>query len=142
MTWAEVFNFLLHWVLSTGATVIVLLGIVPTKLGDKFLGHIFDRKLSDIKHKHDRDIVRLHADLDHLADRGVRSNEKEFQAIEIAWKSFVDAYAATTACAVAFSRHPDLAHLKDEDTKRYLESTGLSEQQRNKVMEATTEPAR
>ena len=94
-------------------------------------------QLEKLKDENNRQIEELRARLDHLRDRGIRSNEREFQAITAVWEHFLDAYAATMQCAVAFSQHPDFNRLSDPEAKQYLDSVDLSERQREKIMSAT-----
>jgi hypothetical protein len=137
MTWPEIAQFAVQSGASAVLTILAFIGLAPTKLGEKFLNHHLERKLVTLRHDQNRQIEELRAKLAHLGDRGVRSNEKEFQAIAAAWEHFVDAYAATMLCAIAYSRHPDLRKLSDDETTRYLESSDLSEQQRARVMAAS-----
>jgi len=137
MTWPEIAQFAAQSAASAVLTSLAFIGLAPTKLGEKFLNHHLERKLATLRHDQNRQIEELRAKLAHLGDRGVRSNEKEFQAIAAAWEHFVDAYAATMLCAIAYSSHPDLGKLSDDETTRYLESSDLSEQQRARVMAAS-----
>jgi hypothetical protein len=93
-------------------------------------------ELEKLKDENNQQIEELKVRLDHLRDRGVRSNEREFQAIAAAWDHFLDAYAATMQCAVSFNQHPDFQRLTDTDAKQYLDSSELSERQRDQVMSA------
>jgi hypothetical protein len=133
--------------LTGAAGGLALIGLAPAKLGEKLFGHYLDRKLADLRHVHEQQIAHLKADQDrqleefrsklaHVGDRGVRSNEKEFQAVVAAWESFLVAYSATMQCAIAAKEYPNLDGLPEPDIRRYLETTDLSEMQREKVMEA------
>ncbi|HUZ64535.1 MAG TPA: hypothetical protein VMU82_12615 [Acetobacteraceae bacterium] len=113
---------------------LVFLGLAPSKLGEKFLNHHLERKLSALKHDQNEQIEKLKTKLAHLGDRGVRSNEREFRAIEAAWEHFLDAYGATMQCAIAYMQHPDFQGLSDIEARQYLESSDLSDRQRQAVM--------
>lgn len=64
---------------------------LPTKWGEKYLTFHFDRKLAAFKDSHAQQIEQLRDRLNHLADRGKRSNEKEFEALNEVWVTYVKA---------------------------------------------------
>jgi hypothetical protein len=127
--------------------VLAFIGLAPAKLGDKIFGHYLDRRLTALKHDqdlqieslrhdHNQDIEELRAKLAHVGDRGIRSNEREFQAVTAAWEHFHDAYNATMLCAVAFKQYPDFQRMPDIEIEQYLQSTDLTDRQREMVMKA------
>ena len=131
----EILTFLLQS--AAGAIgVLAFIGLAPAKLGEKFFGHYLDRRLEALKHDQNQKIEELRAGLALMGDRGIRSNEKEFQAISAAWEDFLDAYGATMQCAVAFIQHPDLQRLSEEELNQYLETNDLSDRQREEIMNA------
>jgi len=134
-------NWTYLWILlqTCGAGVVAgltFVGLAPTKLGEKFLGHQLERRLAALKHEHDTQIESLKAQLARLGDRGVRSNEREYDATIAVWEAFVEAFDATTRCVVAFLRYPDFNRLPKEDINDYLNSTELSQMQKDEVLNA------
>jgi hypothetical protein len=117
----------------------LLIRTFPDFVGGALLKRVERRnatELERLKGEQNRQIEELRAKLAHISDRGIRSNEKEFQAVTAAWEQIVDAYATTMRCAIAFTQVPDLRRLSDVETRRYLETCDLSDQQREKIMEA------
>jgi len=88
-------EFLAQSLLGAAGVGVAFLGVASTKLGEKVLNHFFDRRLAALKHGQDQKIEGLRASLSRLGDRGVRSNEREYNAIITAWESFIDAQKAT-----------------------------------------------
>jgi hypothetical protein len=133
----DVLTFIFQTASSAVLAVLAFVGLAPTKLGERFLNYHLERKLAALKYDHDQQIEELKAKLAHLGDRGVRSNEREFNAISVIWENFVDAFVATLRAAVAFTGHPDLSKLSDEDVIHFLDSTTLSDEQKNEVTKAS-----
>jgi hypothetical protein len=121
--------------------VLGFIGLAPAKLGDRIFGHYLERRLAALRHDQSRQIEKLRAELALVGDRGIRSNEKEFQAITAAWEHFLDAYGATMECAIAFRRYPDFRKLSEMEVKQYLESTEITDRQREAVMTAADKNA-
>ncbi|HEY1935415.1 MAG TPA: hypothetical protein VGG99_25690 [Acetobacteraceae bacterium] len=136
MNWPDISQFLLQTVSGAVLTALAFIGLAPTKLGEKFLNHHLDRKLAALRHDQNLQTEELRAKLAHVSDRGIRSNEKEFRAVTAAWEHIVDAYTATMRCAIAYSQFSDLRSLSDDETRRYLETCELSDQQREEIMKA------
>ncbi len=120
-----------------GGSFLAFIGATSSKFGERFLGHHFDRKLADLKHDQNAQIEALRAELAHLSDRGRRSNEREFDAISAVWEKFVDAYLATTNCAIDFHQHPDLVRLSTDNLLDFLDETPLTDAQKKTIIEAT-----
>jgi hypothetical protein len=129
-----------------------LLAFVP-KIGDKLLEFHFDRKLAEFKGELDEKLERLKGDqkkeieglkekYSHLTDRGRRSNEKEYAATTLVWESYVDAHFATMRAVVAFSEHPNLKEMSEQDLDEFLRSGKLSERQIDNVKQAQDKNAR
>jgi hypothetical protein len=129
-------GFLIQSALAACLSLLAFFGLAPTKLGEKFLDHYFASKLATVKHDYDQQIEALKAALKHLEDRGVRSNEKEFNATIAVWESFLDAYGTTCRCAASYIRHPDLSHMPDDDVRSFLNSTTLPERHKKEIASA------
>jgi hypothetical protein len=130
---ANILTFIAQFALSA----VGALWLASTKLGEKILGHRFDRQLTEIRHKQNEEIEELKLRLSRLADRGVRSNEREFLAITAAWEKYVDAWLSTQRAAINFMEFPDFSRLAESDVSEFLESTPLSEVQKKQVLAAS-----
>lgn len=73
--------FLGQATLSALIAFLAFVGLAPTKLGEKLLSYHLDRKIAALKHDHSEQIEELRAKLSHLGDRGIRANEREFNAV-------------------------------------------------------------
>lgn len=130
-------SWLFQVVLTTGAASVVLLGLIPTKIGDKLLGYHFERKLTEFKTSQNEKLEQLKEQLAHLSDRGKHSNEREFNAISAVWDKFVDAFLSTNACVIMYMRHPEFSNMSQEELTTFLETTELSEIQKSTIKKAS-----
>ena len=89
MTWETALGYLGPFAAGTLASFLGFLVVLPSKIGEKLLAHHFEAKLAAIRHEQGIQPGKLQADLDHLKDRGIRSNEREYQAITNVWEGFV-----------------------------------------------------
>ena len=101
----------------------------------KLIDHLLDRKLAGFKDAQNREIEKLRTELRHIEDRGVRSNEREYQALSLVWDGFIDAYHATAAIGGLRSM-PDLDNMNDEDFNSWLETADLSEASKRFITKA------
>jgi molybdopterin-guanine dinucleotide biosynthesis protein len=108
--------------------------LLPTKFGERLLSHHFDAKIAALKHEQEKELGKLHAELDHLKDRGIRSNEREYDAVSTVWESFVEAFLATKRCVVQFMSFPDLNKLSDDDAGDFLRAEGFTERETERVI--------
>jgi hypothetical protein len=92
-------------------TFVGFVALLPTRLGERLISFQFDKKLNDLRNDQNRQIEELREKLGHIADRGKRSNEREFIALTAVWESYVTAHQSTAVCAVQFLRFPDLDRL-------------------------------
>jgi hypothetical protein len=104
---------------------------------EKLLNHILERKLTEFKHAQSQEIENLRAELHHLQDRGVRSNELEYQAIIAAWEGFIEAYHSTFGAIGGFRQRPSLKGMSEIEVSEWLETLGISEHDKKYVQEAT-----
>jgi hypothetical protein len=122
---------------SSALAIVGFIAIRFSNVGERFLSHHLEKKISEMKHVHDRDIESLRSDLAHLQDRGRRANELEFDSLTKIWDSFVDAWLKTQQAIVEFMSFPDLDNLSNDDLVAFLDSTELSVPQRNQVLSAS-----
>lgn len=123
MAWAQLLSFILPFLGGIVGVLGTLSVAAFTKLGERFIGHIFDRRM-------EAERARLAV----LGDRGVRANELEFKAIRMAWEKFVDTYQATLQCVFQAVRHPDFSKMSDDEARQYLSTTSFSENQQRDIL--------
>jgi hypothetical protein len=107
---------------------------LPNRLGGKYIDHRFNEKLEEIRTEQQRAVTRLRSQLDQLLDRGIRANEKEFNATVLVWEKLIAAYIATNICAVGFMQYQDLNKATSEEVDSFLSKTDFSEDQRMGVI--------
>jgi hypothetical protein len=122
--------------------------LLPTKLGEALIqfstGKLLEgfkaeqnRELERLKAEQSRELERLKEQLNHLGDRGRRSNEMEFVAIETVWKSFVKAWLSANTCVGAMIQLPDFDTMSDEEVKKLAVSSGFSDRDQETLLRAT-----
>jgi len=131
-----VISWLVQIAISAGV-ILAFFGLAPAKLGERLFGHYLDQRLASVRHEQNAKIEELKAQLSHLSDRGVRSNEREYNALTAVWDKFVEAHLSTQTCIASLIEHPDLHRLSDEEINAFLSSTDLSDRQRQSVISAT-----
>lgn len=133
-------NNLLHVLLAAGLSGLVssigFLLLLPTKIGERLLSNHFDAKIEALKHEQGKELGRLQAELDHFKDRGIRSNEKEYQAITALWESFVDAFLATRGSVAQLLEYPDLNKLSPDDVADFLEDENITGKSAARILSA------
>ncbi len=110
------------------------LKLSPAIFMERGFGHYLDAKLEVIKRDHTRGIEGLKSDLAHLADRGIRSNEREYEALTAAWGKFMDAFYATRRCLGGFQTIPDFPRMTDEEIGETLDSMEVDPIWKKKIM--------
>lgn len=128
---------LLTPLVSAGLAVWALVKFIPAKYAERLFGHYLDRRLDAAKQEQTKEIEKLKADLAHLSDRGVRSNEREYEAVSMAWEHCNEAFHQTIICVVMLIEHPDLANLSLTDAKEYFDTTSLSEMEKRAILAAS-----
>jgi hypothetical protein len=84
------------------------------------------RDLEQLRAEQGRTLEGLKAQLNHFADRGRRSNEMEFVAIQTVWNGFVKAWLSANTCVGAMIQIPDFKRMSDDDVKKLGSSLGFS----------------
>lgn len=125
------------WLVSAIGGCFGALFLLPTKLGEAVLKFRFDKLLEAAKTDSNRDIEQLREKLSHLSDRGKRSNELEFAAVQTVWDKLMEAYLSVGAAVYSFIEFPDLSGLKDEELRSYLATVDFTDQQIKQVTDAT-----
>lgn len=73
-----IWNEIYPWLVSGVGGFIGAALLLPTKLGQSLLQFRIDKTLEDFKAERNRELEKLKDQLNHVADRGRRSNEMEF----------------------------------------------------------------
>lgn len=92
------------------------------------------RELERLKAEQSHGLERLKEQLNHLGDRGRRSNEMEFAAIETVWKAFVKAWLSTNTCVGAMIQIPDFGRMSDDEVKKLAASSGFSDRDQEALL--------
>lgn len=121
--------------IASGGVLWGFLKLTPARFLERGFGHYLDRRLAVIKLENDQIIETLKSGLSHLADRGVRSNEREYEALRISWDLFVTAFYATRRAVGGFREIPDLRHMNSEQILRVLEVTKFSDLQKRQIVD-------
>lgn len=107
---------------------------LPNRLGNKYIDHRFNQKIEEIRSEQQTAITKLQSELNKLLDRGIRANEKEFNATVLVWEKLISAYIATSICAYGFVKYPDLNNATPEKVELFLSKTDFSDDQKKKVI--------
>jgi hypothetical protein len=134
---ATIISFIAQTIASSAVVILGFIAIRSTNIGERFISHHFDRKIADLKHAHEEKIEALRSDLAHLQDRGRRANELEFDAVTKVWHSFVDAWLKTQQAIMEYMSFPDLNNLSEGDLATFIDSTELSNPQRQQVLSSS-----
>lgn len=110
--------------------------LLPTKLGDALIQYRTGKALEDFKSSQARSLEDVKERLAHLGDRGKRSNEMEFQAIETVWKAFVKAWLSTNTCIGMMISIPNFSSMSDEEIKLFGDGSGLEKDDVDALLKA------
>lgn len=159
MTLADFWASIWPWIVSGAGGFIGAALLLPTKLGEAVFKFRLDKEIEGFKseqaHKLEafkservqeletfkasqtQTVEILKEQLNHLGDRGKRSNEMEYAAIQKVWEQFVEAYLATNTCIVNFTQIPDFARMTDEEFDSFLTTVDFSEQQKHQLRKSS-----
>ncbi len=104
---------------AAGSLLTALLLLIP-KIGEAFFKARFDRALEAYKAKQNREMESLRERMNHIGDRGRRSNENEFNALRSLWEKFMDAYYSTYSAVINFIEFPPLNRMTDDQITDFL----------------------
>lgn len=111
--------------------------LLPTKLGEALFKYRFDRAVEAFKAEQGRELEILKEQLNHLGDRGKRSNEMEFTAITAIWDKFVAAYLATRRCVVRFIEIPSFGAMTADEFEAFLSAVEFTDTQKLRLSSAS-----
>src|ERR1700738_351934 len=92
--WSEIYP----WLIAGIGGFIGAALLLPTKLGEAVVQFRGGKALEAFKAQQSGELERLKEQLNPVGDRGRRSNEMEFAAIETVWRAFVKAWLSTNTC--------------------------------------------
>lgn len=117
--------------------LITFLVLAPTKVGERLIGHAFERRMAAFRHEQTIELGKLQSSLDHLKDRGLRSNEREYQGTSQAWERFVEAFRATKAAVIQFLQFPDLDAIPEQDVISFLDANTVPEASKTRIIKSS-----
>jgi hypothetical protein len=120
--WAELYPWVVAGVGGAIGSVLTALLLLVPKFGEMFFKARIDRALEAYKAEKNRDIEGLRERLNHIADRGRRSNENEFNALRSIWEKFIVAYYSTYGAVISFIQFPPLNTMTDDRITEFLAS--------------------
>jgi hypothetical protein len=121
-----VWNQLYPWIVAGIGGFVGAALLLPTKLGEALFSYRLSQALEGFKAERIRELEQLKEQLNHIGDRGRRSNELEFTSIELVWRAFVKAWLSTNTCIGSMTQVPRFASMPEEDVKSFAASSGLS----------------
>jgi hypothetical protein len=139
--WSEIYP----WFVSGIGGALGASLLLPTKLGEALIQFRTNKLLEGFKSEQSRELERLKAEqsrelerlkeqLNHLGDRGRRSNEMEFVAIQTVWKTFVKAWLSANTCVGAMIQIPDFDRMSDDEVKKLAASSGFSDRDQETLL--------
>jgi hypothetical protein len=108
--------------------------LLPTKLGEALFSYRLGKALEGFKADQSRELERLKEQLNHVGDRGRRSNEMEFSAIETVWREFVKAWLSTNTCIGSMTSIPNFSAMSEDEIKSFTASSGLNEREQKSLL--------
>ena len=116
--------------------VATLISLFPLALGGVVKQH-FDERLTALQNSNSHIVERLKSSLAHDLARASRLSEREFDSIGNLWKSYVDAFHATGACATGFRHvHTNLSQIDPRDVQEMMNIREFTDQQKRHVLES------
>ncbi|MFM9862952.1 MAG: hypothetical protein ACKVRO_05040 [Micropepsaceae bacterium] len=119
-------SFLLSSAVAGALAFLGAILLASTNFGERWFSAHLDAKVGS-------KIEELKSKLAHIGDRGIRSNEREYNAVIAAWESLNDAYDATSECIMSFVSHPDLERFSAEELTSFLNATDFSNLQKEEI---------
>ena len=129
----SIWNAIYPWLVAGIGGALGWALLLPTKLGEMLI----NRWLEGFKSERSRDLERLKEQLNHLGDRGRRSNEMEFVAIKTVWEAFVKAWLSTNTCVATIIQPPDFDRMSDEEVREFAASSGFSHRDQDALVSST-----
>lgn len=111
-------------VVGGGVLVSLALGLFRL-LGERWLGHTFDKRLDAYRHERDKDMERLRFEIAKLTDRSVNLHHREFDVIPNVWAKLLDAYHHTGSAVSPLQSYPNLDTMTPAQLDDFLAGSPL-----------------
>jgi hypothetical protein len=134
---ADFLSAIYPWIVAGLGGFIGAALLLPTKLGEAVFNYRLGKALEGFKAEQSRELERLKEQLNHVGDRGKRSNEMEFSSIKLVWDAFVKAWLSTNTCIGTSIRSPLFENMSEEEVKSFASASGLSEEDQKTLLAAT-----
>jgi hypothetical protein len=139
--WSEIYP----WLISGFGGAVGAALLLPTRLGEALVQFRTNRLLEGFKSEQSRELEQFKAEqsrelesvkeqLNHLGDRGRRSNEMEFLAIKTVWENFVKAWLSANTCVSAMIPIPDFDRMPEEEIKKLAVSKGFGDRDQETLL--------
>lgn len=137
MTGPDFLTAILPWITAALGGFIGAALLLPTKLGEAVINYRIGKALETYKAENSLQLERLKERLNHLSDRGRRSNELEFTSIELVWKAFVKAWLSTNTCVGGMTTIPNFSGMSEDEVKSFAFSSGLNETDQKTLLQSS-----
>lgn len=94
-------------------------------LGERWLNNKFEERLSDYKHKHQKELEHLKHEISKLMDRATKLHQREFDVIPEAWGKMNDAYNKARSLTAVLQEYADVGGMSQVQLEEYLEENPL-----------------
>lgn len=139
--WTQVYP----WIVSAIGGFIGAALLLPTKLGEALIQFKANKLLEGFKAQQSQELERLKSSqgrelellkeqLNHLGDRGRRSNEMEFAATEAVWKAFVKAWLSTNTCTGGMMSIPRFSSMSPDELTSFMSASDLDEREKKSLL--------
>ena len=106
----DVWTVIVTAALGASSGVLGTLALSTTKFGEAWLKSRFDKAIEAFKSEQAQKLEHLREEIGHRGDRGKRSIELEFAAIQEVWEKVNEAVLATGASVGGYMSHADLSN--------------------------------
>jgi hypothetical protein len=120
-----------------GITGIAAISFLVTQfVGKSWIESKFQRSLEGFKHQHEIEIQHLRIKVNTLLSGNLKLQEKEFEALTKTWALINDAYSHVSSFVHPLQTLPDLNRHPPERVEEFLNSSRLTESQKNDVRDS------
>jgi hypothetical protein len=123
-------------ILAVGGGAIAITYFVFRYLGKSALDHWFKRQIEDYKQKHAAELSRYKTELDALLSGAVRMQELEHHVVPKIWSLLIDFRMRFRDFAKPMFDDKDLDAMTRTELEEFLDTTFLSESQKEKIRSA------
>ncbi len=106
-------------------------------LGERWLTSKFEQQLAAFKHAQQKELEELKFQISKLLDRSVKLHQREFEVLPETWAKLSDAHGAASAFVSPSQKYPDLDRLAPRELDEFLNSSALSNSERDDIKQST-----